>query len=282
LIIKSNNTKINEKNSVIYLTFPVLEKYNFIKHGFSTRIGGVSQGKNYNSMNLSFTSCQENLKEKENVKENYKRICNALDIELESLIASAQDHGDFIRVVKKENKGIGIYKEKDMKSVDGLITDQPGITLVTYHADCVPVYFLEPKRQVIGLVHSGWKGTVKEIAKKMVGKMIDKFSCNVKKIICVIGPCISKCCFKTDEDVYQEFLKIKNLNSSKNIIKKDDKYIIDLKDINKNILINSGILKENIFISDLCTCCYKDLFFSHRALQTDKRGTMAAFFQLCL
>jgi YfiH family protein len=276
VIFQSDNTNLNIKNAVGYLTFPALENYSFVKHAFSTRFGGVSEGQ-FKSMNLSFYNDDK----KENVVENYHLFCEALGLKFETLVAAAQNHGDNIRIVGKNEKGIGIYRDRDMQSVDGLLTNCEEVTLVTYHADCAPIFFLDRCKKVIGLVHSGWRGTAKEIAGKMVSKMQREFACQLKDITCVVGPCVDECCYEVGEEVYEKFVSIPDV-AVKSFMKKCDanlKYILNIKEANKQILLKAGISEENIVISDVCTCCYIDLFFSQRAMGNN-RGTLAAFFCL--
>lgn len=275
MIFNSNTMELNFVNAVGFLTFPSFSKYPFIKHSFSTRLGGVSKNE-FTSMNLNFNRGDSD----ENVRENFRRICNAVGYDEKSLVAGDQDHHTYIRRVKKEQCGIGIYREKDMKSVDGLVTNEKGVTLVTYYADCVPLFFLDPIRKVVGLAHAGWRGTVGCIGREMINKMVNEFNCDSKDIIVGIGPSICVKCYEVDEDVANKFLSLDYLNTSLFVEKTDNnKYHINLQEANKLILLHSGVKEENITVSDLCTNCCKDLLISHRATN-GKRGGMAAM--ICL
>lgn len=264
------NMNLSEKNGVSYLTFPIFEKYNFIKHAFSTRLGGVSENEFF-SMNLGFNRGDH----KECVLENYKRLCDAVGICVEDLVASSQDHGTNIRCVGENEKGIGLFKPHDIKSVDGLLTDVKNVALVTYYADCTPLYFFDPVKKVIGLAHSGWRGTVNKIGKKMIEKMRTDYSCDEKNILCAIGPTIGKCCFEVGEDVAKEFLKLGSF--AENF--EDGKYFVDLQEANKKILREAGVPSENITLANVCTSCHSNLLFSHRKTK-GKRGTMVAILEL--
>ena len=149
---------VNQKNEVTWLTYPAFEKFPGIVHGFSTRLGGVSQGI-YESMNLSFTRGDE----ESAVRENYRRLSDAMGFSMEDIVTSDQTHTTNVRVVTEEDRGNGITKPRPYTDVDGMITNVPGIVLVTSYADCVPLYFVDPVRKAIGLSHSGWKGTVGHI-----------------------------------------------------------------------------------------------------------------------
>ena len=168
MVFHSSAMRLNFKEGVGYLTFPALESYPFVRHAFSTRLGGVSKDEFF-SMNLSFHRGDPD----ENVLENYRRICGAAGFPYEGLTASAQDHHTFIRRVGRQDRGVGIFRPRDLESVDGLVTDEPDVVLVTYYADCVPLYFLDPEKRVIGLAHGGWRGTAGRIGRKMVEKMKD-------------------------------------------------------------------------------------------------------------
>lgn len=272
MIFYSHSMELNIKNGVTFLRFPQLNELGFVNHAFSTKLGGVSSGE-FSTMNLSFNRGDSF----ENVIENYKRICSAADIDFNTLTASAQDHNSFIRTVTKKEIGIGITKPKDLQSVDGLITNIPDITLVIYFADCVPILLVDTVNKAIGAVHSGWRGTVKEIAKAAVNKMNIEYGSQPENIICTIGPNINKCCYEVDKNVFNEFNTLTHLSPEKFTQSiGSEKYMIDLSEANKQILLNCGVKSENIYISDLCTKCSSELLFSHRATN-GKRGGMAAF-----
>ena len=185
--MQSKNLFINLKNGVKYITFPKLESRDEIRHIFSSRIGGVSTGR-YSSMNLSFTNGDS----RENVLKNYKILCEVADIDINNLVLSHQTHTNNVRIVSDKDRGTGIFKEP-FTDVDGLITNTPGVALVTQYADCTPLLFFDPVKKVIASSHSGWRGTVKEIGKVTVQKMMDIFGSNPGDIIVGIGPCIAKC-----------------------------------------------------------------------------------------
>lgn len=272
---KSSVMKLHNPESAAFLTYNSLSEISFINHAFSTRLGGVSNGE-FESMNLSFGRGDPD----ENVTENYKRFCKSAGFEYDSLVASAQDHHTVVRCVTKAERGIGIYKPRDMQSVDALVTNQPGVTLVTYYADCTPLFFVDTKNRVISLAHAGWRGTVAKIAAEVIKTMKDEYNSNPQDIKCAIGPAISKCCYEVDEDCCKHFKALNGLEQDKFIFPKSGgKYMIDLLETNKQILISCGVPEENISVSDVCTCCNNELLWSHRATK-GKRGGMTAF--MCL
>lgn len=258
---------------VPYLSFPILEKTGLVKQGFSTKLGGVSQGK-YATMNFTFTRGDNPL----HVMENYRRMGTALGVEVERMVLSYQTHTTNVRQVTEEDAGKGIVKERDYEDVDGLITNVPGITLVTFYADCVPLYFLDPIHQAIGLSHSGWRGTVKRMGKVTVKKMEEAFGTKAEDVIACIGPSICKECYEVGGEVAQEFMKQFDKKHWGDILteKKEGKYLLDLWRANEIVLLEAGIKQENIQITDICTHCNSDLLFSHRTTGNE-RGNLAAF-----
>jgi YfiH family protein len=249
-------------NNVEYLTFNVFNKYDFLTHGFSTRYGGVSEGY-YSSMNLRLESDDT----KENVKKNFKIFLNVFSLKRDSVMFSDQVHGRNVLVVRNRNEII-------CKDYDGLITDLSDFGLLTFHADCVPVFFADIKKEIVGVAHSGWKGTSLNISKEMINKFICEFNSNLNDIIVGIGPAIDVCCYEVGSDVYDEFIQ-KNKKYSEFFISSNDKYMLNLKELIKYDLLNIGIKEENIEISDYCTKCNSEMFFSHRAHGL-KRGSMVA------
>lgn len=268
----SNVMKLNNVNSVPYLTYNSLSEIDFINHAFSTRLGGVSTDE-FTSMNLAFNRGDS----PENVTENYKRFCKSAGFDYESLTASSQDHHTFVRAVTKENVGVGIYKPKDIESVDALITNEPGVTLVTYYADCTPLFFVDTKQKAIGLAHAGWRGTVGRIGDNVVKKMQSLYCTDPSDIKAAIGPAISVCCYEVDKPCADNFLALDELDSTKFVFPKGNgKFMIDLLETNRQILVHAGVKNENITVSDVCTNCNNELLWSHRATK-GHRGTMSAF-----
>lgn len=269
---QSKTMTLNSPDTVPYLTYNSLSEIKFINHAFSTRLGGVSAGE-FTSMNMAFNRGDN----PENVTENYKRICKSAGFDFDSLTASAQDHNTFVRAVTSENKGVGIYKPRDLQSVDALITNEKGVTLVTYYADCTPLFFVDTKQKAIGLAHAGWRGSVGRIGEKVVNKMTELYGTNPADIVAAIGPAISVCCYEVDKPCADNFYALSDLDSSRFVFPKENgKYMIDLLETNRQILEAAGVKNENITVSDVCTNCNSELLWSHRATK-GKRGTMSAF-----
>lgn len=268
------DTKINEANGVVYLTFPILEQFG-VKHGFSTRLGGVSEGM-FSSMNLSFQRGDD----RDKVEENYKRICNVLNMNHKNVVLSNQVHDTKIKLVTKEDAGKGMIKESDIIGIDGLITKEKDIPLVTFYADCVPLFFYDPVKEVIAAAHSGWRGTKEKIGKKVVETMEEEFGCKKEDVVAVIGPSICQDCYEVSEDVVLEFQEVFMEETSLFVkAKENGKYNLDLWKVNSMILKEAGILDEHMSLPNLCTCCNPELLFSHRASK-GKRGNLAGFISL--
>ena len=266
------------KDNVGLLKFPVLEKEENLIHAFSTRVGGVSENE-FANMNLGFGRGDSD----ENVHKNYEIIANALGVEKCKMVASSQDHNVNIKRVTSDDIGHGIDKEKVWQSIDGLMTDEKGVTLVIYTADCVPLYFYDKKNSAIALSHAGWRGTVNDMAGVTVRKMQEEFGTNPEELLVCIGPSICKKCFEVDIDCAEEFkkLKFKYCKDTRSFIedRNNGKYHIDLWRVNQLFLLEAGVKKDNIHIGKVCSMCESDLIFSHRATK-GKRGSNAAF--MCL
>lgn len=265
-----------EKEGVPFLQFNALNECGIVTHGFSTRMGGVSEGI-YASMNLSYTRGDK----EEAVTENFIRFAKALEVRPEDYVFSDQTHTTNIRVVTEEDRGKGFTKPRDYHDIDGLVTNVKGLVLSTFYADCVPLYFVDVKNKAIGLSHSGWKGTVGEIGRRTIETMEKEYGSKPEDILVAIAPSICRECYEVSEDVAVEFQKIFPEEEYDKIMddKGNGKYQLDLWECNKRILLRAGILEENISVTNICTCCNSELLFSHRASH-GKRGNLGAFLML--
>ena len=274
-MIKTDIHKVNREGSLCFITFPIFEKFPEVRHAFTTRHGGVSEGY-FGKMNLSFNTGDE----RDTVKQNYGIMCRALGIDEKTIVLSRQTHTANVLAVGKEHLGTGIFKDFDYNDIDALITNQPGVTLVTHSADCCILAFYDPINRVIASAHAGWRGTVAEIGKATVEKMTEQYGTKPADIIAALAPSIGPCCYEVDTPVYNEFLKLGYLDLPQ--IFKDKgggKYMLNLWQANRQILMHSGILPENIEITDVCTNCQSEHFHSHRATG-GKRGVNGLIMQL--
>ncbi len=259
----------NRVNGVVYYTFPLLSAVSCVRHGISTRLGGVSGGI-YESMNLSFTRGDE----ESAVRENFDRFCAAIGTDSHRAVVSAQEHHTVIRNVTKADEGKGIYLPRDYADVDGLVTDEVGITLFTQYADCVPLLFVDPVKRVVATSHAGWKGTVAAIGAVTVERMCTDYGCRREDIVAAIGPSIGKCCFEVDLPVYEAFSNLTVFDSNC-YRQRGEKFDIDLWEVNRRILLSAGVTDEHIAVTDLCTKCHPDVLWSHRVCGKE-RGSLAA------
>ena len=263
---------VRKNKGVTYLTWPEFEKIPGFVHGFSTRLGGVSEGI-YSSMNLSFTRGDK----EEAVRENYNRISAALGFSPEDIVTSDQTHTANVRVITAEDRGNGITKPRPYTDVDGMITNVPGLVLATFYADCVPLYFADPVHKAVGLSHSGWRGTAAGIGAVTVKELQKHYGTRPEDIYAAIGPSICQDCYEVSEDVILEFQKTFSRELWKDIFyrKENGKYQLNLWEANRQILLGAGILPEHISMPNLCTCCNPEFLYSHRASQ-GKRGNLGA------
>lgn len=269
--------------NVPYVSFPILDQFPYVRHGFSTRLGGVSSGI-FESMNLGFRRGDyEDL-----VMENYERICHSIGIEVDNLVFTDQVHKTNVRVAAASDRGMGIKKKNGHKEIDGHITNESDVSLLAFSADCVPLFFLDPVNKAIGLTHSGWRGTVSKIGKVSVEQMNKEYGSKADDILVVIGPCICKDCYEVSEDVAEEFMTHFTKEQWENFLfphakrsEEGQKYQLDLWEANYQLLREAGVTSEHIVKSGLCTMCRQDLFFSHRGSK-GQRGSLAGFMSLSL
>ena len=265
-----------ESDPVPYLSFPMLEKTGMVIQGFSTKLGGVSQGK-FATLNFTFTRGDN----PDHVMENYRRMAAVLGVDEKRMVLSYQTHTTNVRLVTEEDAGKGIGKERDYKDIDGLITNVPGITLVTFFADCVPLYFLDPVHKAIGLSHSGWRGTVSRMGAVTIDKMKEAFGTRAEDLLVCIGPSICGDCYEVGEEVALEFKKAFAKENWSQILREKDngKFLLDLWKANEILLKEAGVKPEHIQTTDICTHCNSDYLFSHRTCGNE-RGNLAAFLSL--
>lgn len=259
-----------------YLEFSLLGQCKAVRHAFSTRLGGVSTGC-YASLNLSFTRGDDEAA----VRENFRRIGAAIGVNCEDMVFSQQTHTTNVRVVTEEDRGAGIMHPRGFADVDAMVTNVPGICLVTFFADCVPLYFVDPVKRVIGLAHSGWRGTVGKIGKVTVERMCGEYGCRPEDILAAIGPSVCQDCYEVSEDVTERFCgQFARENWEQLFYRKENgKYQLNLWKANELVFLEAGILPEHMAVTNLCTHCNSKILYSHRAMGNE-RGNLAAFLAL--
>jgi YfiH family protein len=245
-----------------------------LKHCFTTRRGGVSTGE-CNSLNLGFKRNDV----RDNVIKNFEIISESVGIKPDNLVFSNQVHGTKLVVVDGKDRGKGFTRESDITGVDGLVTVCPEVALVTFYADCVPVFLFDPVSKVAALAHSGWRGTVNEIAAAAVDLMCERFATHPSDIEAAIGPSINRCCFEVGDEVFEEFNSKLDWSKAFFVRNNNGKWQLSLQGVIQRTLMNKGLLNEKIAVSRMCTRCNSDIFFSHRA-DIGKTGSLAAIMQI--
>lgn len=259
----------------LFYFFPNLIHHPGLLHAISTRQGGVSTG-NYSSLNLGFHVGDLH----DRVLDNHHRVSKSLEFDLGSLVSCQQIHHDTVALIGKEYLKTSSYLPgKMIEQTDALITDIPGITLMTRHADCVPLLFFDPKKSIAAVAHAGWKGTLAHIGPKTVDVLAKEYNCQRKDIQAGVGPSIGPCCYhisNTMADLASEKLIKGNLFVREG---SDNKLSFDLWQANRKQLLAAGIPEENIYSSRACTSCKVDHFFSYRK-EKKVTGRFAAFIGL--
>lgn len=269
----ADHITVHERSGgLVYLTFPLLEQISGIVHGFSTRLGGVSGG-DVGTMNMSFGREPD----RENVLENHRRLAAAVGYDPEQLVFSSQTHTTNVRRVGAADCGCGYLRERDFDDVDGLITNEPGVVLATFYADCVPLLLVDPIHRAIGSSHSGWRGTVADMGGATLRAMHREFGTDPVDVIAAIGPSICQDCYEVSEDVIEQFCAAyeKALWPRLFCRKENGKYQLNLQEACRQNFLRAGMRAERISLPDLCTCCNPQFLYSHRA-SGGRRGNLAA------
>jgi len=242
-------------SGVSYLPISDLQKTPSVIAAVSIRQGGVSQHP-YSTLNQAYHVDDVET----SVIENRRRFCDALGIEVGSLVIAQQIHGDRIAVIKETQAGCGAYRHEDaIPGADGMITSSRSIALAILTADCVPVLIVDPVREAIGIAHAGWRGTLQKIAAKTILGMNDAFGTEPANCLVAFGPSIGSCCYTVGEDVTSQFLRAFGSAACVAGNKLDLQQAIEIQ------LVEVGVERSNISSTGLCTACNLALFYSYRA-----------------
>jgi polyphenol oxidase len=251
---------LREVNNVKFYQSTSISSNNRVRHFFSTRVGGYSEG-DYKSLNLGIYTNDSRL----SVDRNFKRVIESAGMTTESLVYLKQVHGNNFYFVDGIN-----YSEIKEKEGDALITKTKGIAIGVFTADCVPIILVDNENDIIAVVHAGWRGTELHILSRVLEYMINILGAGSKNIVASIGPFIGSCCFEVNLEVADKF---------KHKVKRENKWYVDLWQENYDELIKCGISEENIDNGKLCTMCNSELFFSYRR-DNGKTGRLGTFVQL--
>lgn len=263
----------HSQNGVVYLTADSFEAAGGVIHAFSTRKGGVSKGA-FDSLNLGVNRGDD----LRLVRENYRILCGAVGFPMEQMVFSNQVHGSHVRVVTRADAGKGLFAPVDYEA-DGLITNEPELPLAVFSADCIPVLLYDPVSRSVGAVHAGWRGTALQIAARAVEQMRSEYGAAPETILAAIGPGLSRCCFESDADVPEAMEKAYGPPAWRYCKRQGRKWYVDLKGINAHCLSSAGLLPEHISVSEDCTRCHPEKYWSYRA-NGNERGSMAAIISL--
>jgi len=212
---------------------------------------------------------------------SYRLLAGSFGVGTDALRFSQQVHEADICIHREEGSPrsaiaggvLGFRKQDNMPFADGHVTDVPGLVLLTFHADCVPVYLYDPVRRAVGMLHSGWRGTARNIAARGVAAMEENYGTLPRELLAAVGPCICERCFETDADVPDAMRARYGAAADSYIRRQGDKYHVDMQGLIVHALRACGVPDEGITLSGLCTCCRADLFWSHRR-QGNERGVM--------
>jgi len=264
--------EVAETDGIKYVRYTGM---NNISAFFSTRTGGVSKPP-YDSLNLGLHTGDDEAA----AIENREKIGQLLQMPLNDWVTAQQIHGSNIAVVNRQDRGRG---SKDfataLPDTDGMLTADTGVPLVTFYADCVPIFLADETLGLVGLTHAGWKGTVLRIAAAAVARMGTEYGSKVSDIKAVIGPSIGPCCYQVGQPVISRFRACFPNRTDILVPQNREHTLLDLWSANRLVLQEAGLKRENIYTTGLCTCCHEALFFSYRR-DKGKTGRMAAFIML--
>lgn len=247
--------RLARRGTIAYIEAEALSGLGFVTHAFCTRQGGVSQGP-YESLNVGDLVGDG----EDQVRRNQNLVREAFAVPEGRLILMRQVHGSRIRIVDEPGALTG-----ELPECDGLITDRPGVALGVRTADCVPLFFVDPVRRVIGAAHAGWRGTAEVIAAAMVETLAERFSSQREDLLVIIGPAIGRCCYQVDAPVFAAFSALPGAGEFLHPCPQKGRWMLDLALANRLGIGRAGVRSEKIFSVGLCTACRQDLFFSHRA-----------------
>jgi polyphenol oxidase len=264
---------LHEKNDICYYTIPSFDETGLVRNCFTTRKGGLSKGP-FESLNLSWKRNDG----PEEVARNYERACKAIASDAGNIVFSNDEHGRNIIRVDHTFIGRGMKGENPCPKADGLTTNERNVLLSTMHADCLGIFILDIKNRAIALCHSGWRGTASRVGASALEKMAAEYGTRPSDCIAAVSPGIGPCCFEVDTPVAEAFQKAyPDLDC---VYKRTNgKFSVDLFKCSAAQLIEKGVDPENITLSNLCTCCERDLFFSYRR-EKGSTGAMASFLEI--
>ncbi len=258
-----------EKNGVVYFSVPAFKQAGGVRHGFTSRIGGVSPPP-FDSLNMSF----KREGNRENLILNYQRAAEAIGVSYEKLVACRYTHGNNVEYVDARHHGMGIWRENGLPLCDGVIVTDRDTSAATFHADCCPIFFMDVNHRAAGVCHAGWKGTAGGVVFAIL-KKLSRLGISGEELLLGIGPTISGECYEVKEDVAGLFEK----DFPGAILRREGKLFLDISHVIVKQLLNAGVPEKNITHSGLCTYSRPELFYSYRR-DGKSAGAMGAFIQM--
>ena len=262
----------HEQDQLLWFTSSLLKN---VRHGFSTRKGGVSQG---HLASLNLRGAVPSGDDPELVLENYRRFCAAIGTDVNAAVLSKQVHETTVRICTEADAGKGLWSERDY-TADALVSDVKGLPLTVFSADCGIILLHDPVHQAIGAVHAGWRGCAAGIVEKAVQTMTAAYGTRPADLLAAIGPCIGQCCFETDDDVPAAMRAALGEDAESYLEQRPPKWHVDLAGLNRQWLLRAGLLPDHIDSCGLCTACHPELFWSHRKMG-NARGAQVAMITL--
>ena len=260
----------HQQDRLVWLTSPQLSG---VRHGFSTRRGGVSPAP-FDSLNLR-TGCDDS---QENLRENFRRFCGVIGTDDRRVVLAKQVHETTVRRCTAADAGKGLWSERDY-TADALITDEKDLPLAVFSADCGMILLYDPVRLAIGAIHAGWRGCAGGIVEKTVRELERAYGSRPEDLLAAVGPCIGPCCFETDGDVPAAMTAALGGDAAPYLERRGAKWHVDLAGLNRQWLLRAGVSAEHIDMCGLCTACRPDLFWSHRKMG-EARGVQCAMISL--
>ncbi|MDD4356998.1 MAG: peptidoglycan editing factor PgeF, partial [Smithellaceae bacterium] len=246
----------SQKNGIEYLHSGLLNHCDFLVHAFGTRLGGVSRD-DYKSLNMSFLEGDEEFR----VLQNWDKLASAFEIPMENFLVLNQVHGDNIFVIKPHGD---YFSSREALNYDAIVTNRMNLAICIKTADCVPVFLVDRVKKIIGAAHAGWRGSALGISAKVVRLMQNTYGSRPADILAAIGPSIGRCCYEIDAAAADAFRRQENSGVFLSPGKRQERWMLDLVEVNRRQLLSCGIPETNIDAAGICTVCRQDIFFSHR------------------
>lgn len=267
--------ELHEQGELVWLNSSLLAQHaDTVRHGFSTRQGGVSVPP-WNTLNLGLDLGDDPAA----VRENHRRFFHAIGADVSRAVLSRQVHETTVRLCTSADAGKGLERERDY-TADALITNEPDLPLTVFSADCSVILLYDPVHNAIGAIHSGWRGCAAGITEKTVRSMEETFHTRPADLLAAIGPCIGRCCFETDHDVADAMIAALGAETAAPYLDRHGaKWQVDLPGLNRQWLLRAGLAPEHIDVCGFCTACHPEWFWSHRKMGS-ARGLQVATISL--